>query len=101
MAAPEKWVVNASPLICLGKLGHLDWLDQLATEFVIPSGVAQEIELGPSDDAARGWLQTGGALHVRAVGQDRRGYCRMGLGRRRERGADVGSPPSGLYRNPG
>ena len=46
MAATEKWVVNASPLICLGKLGHLDWLDQLAAEFVIPSAVAIEIERG-------------------------------------------------------
>lgn len=67
MAGPDKWVVNASPLICLGKLGHLDWLNQLATEVVIPSGVAREIETGPPEDAARRWLQTVGAPHVRAV----------------------------------
>ena len=30
MAGPEKWVVNASPSICLGKLGYLGWLDRLA-----------------------------------------------------------------------
>ncbi len=69
MAGPDKWVVNASPLICLGKLGHLDWLDQLATEVVIPSGVAQEIENGPPGDAARRWLQAVGAPHVRAIDQ--------------------------------
>jgi predicted nucleic acid-binding protein len=67
MAGLEKWVVNASPLICLGKMGRLDWLGQLATEIVIPSGVAREIESGPSDDTARQWLQAAGAPIVRAV----------------------------------
>ena len=67
MAGHEKWVVNASPLICLGKLGHLGWLDRLAAEVVIPSGVAAEIERGPSDDAARQWLQAIGAPFVRVV----------------------------------
>lgn len=66
MAATEKWAVNASPLICLGKLGHLDWLNALAAEVVIPSGVATEIETGPADDAARAWLRASGASHVRA-----------------------------------
>lgn len=69
MAGPEKWVVNASPLICLGKLGHLGWLDRLATEIVIPSGVAHEIGNGPADDAARRWLEAVGAPHMRAVDQ--------------------------------
>jgi predicted nucleic acid-binding protein len=41
----ERWVINASPLICLGKIDHLDWLHELATEIVIPRGVAAEIEL--------------------------------------------------------
>ncbi len=67
MAGPEKWVVNASPLICLGKMGRIDWLRQLAADFVIPSGVAHEIESGPPDDAARRWLQAVGGPHVRAV----------------------------------
>jgi predicted nucleic acid-binding protein len=67
MVGPDKWVVNASPLICLGKLGHLDWLDQLTNELVIPFTVAREIENGPPEDAARRWLETAGALHVRAM----------------------------------
>ncbi|MBM3851587.1 MAG: DUF3368 domain-containing protein [Verrucomicrobia bacterium] len=67
MAGPDKWVVNASPLICLGKLGHLDWLERLAAEIVIPSAVAREIGTGPPEDAARGWLQAAGTPHVRAI----------------------------------
>jgi predicted nucleic acid-binding protein len=69
MADHKKWVVNASPLICLGKLGHLGWLNRLAAELVIPSGVAAEIESGPSDDAARQWLHAIGAPFVRVIDQ--------------------------------
>ncbi|HEY0946050.1 MAG TPA: DUF3368 domain-containing protein [Opitutaceae bacterium] len=69
MAATGKWVVNASPLICLGKLRRLDWLGQLASEFVVPFGVATEIEGGPPDDPARQWLQAVGSVHVRRVGE--------------------------------
>ena len=69
MAGSEVWVVNASPLICLGKMGRLGWLDQLAAEIVIPSGVAREIEIGPADDGARQWLQSEGAARVRGVEQ--------------------------------
>lgn len=69
MEAAEKWVVNASPLICLGKLGHLDWLGALASEIVIPSGVANEVGTGPADDAAREWLRGAGAAYVCPVGQ--------------------------------
>lgn len=65
----ERWVVNASPLICLGKMGRLDWIGKLATEIVIPVGVANEIENGPNDDPARRWLLTEGGVHVRPVGE--------------------------------
>ena len=62
-------MINASPLICLGKLGHLDWLDHLTAEFVIPSGVADEIRGGPPDDAAHQWLETVGVSHVQPIDQ--------------------------------
>ncbi|HRP05676.1 MAG TPA: DUF3368 domain-containing protein [Opitutaceae bacterium] len=68
MGESAKWVVNASPLICLGKLGHLDWLNQLASDIVIPVGVAGEIFTGPADDPARLWLKTDAAALVCAVG---------------------------------
>lgn len=60
-----RWVVDASPLICLGKIGHLDWLSATATEVVIPSAVAREIAGGPPGDAAFRWLESAGLAFVR------------------------------------
>jgi hypothetical protein len=54
----ERWVVNASPLIVLAKVGHahLLALAALAAEIVAPQAVVAEIEAGPPDDPARAWL---------------------------------------------
>jgi predicted nucleic acid-binding protein len=49
----DRWVLNASPLIVFGKIGRLDLVSQLAKEIVVPRGVAQEILVGPENDAAR------------------------------------------------
>ena len=51
------WVVNASPLIVLGKLGHLDLLSSLCAEVVIPDAVVREVCAGPADDPARRVLE--------------------------------------------
>lgn len=53
----EPWVVNASPLILLGKVKHLDLIAQLSKSFVIPEAVATEILAGPPDDPARIFIQ--------------------------------------------
>jgi predicted nucleic acid-binding protein len=45
------WVVNASPLILLGKTGHLDLLAVLADNVVVPQAVAGEVGAKP-DGAA-------------------------------------------------
>ena len=50
---PERWVVNASPLILLAKIGHLHLLTELAAELVVPEAVLDEVNAGPVDDAAR------------------------------------------------
>jgi predicted nucleic acid-binding protein len=50
---PEYWVVNASPLIVLGKIGQLDLLTKLPQQIVVPAAVASEIIAGPDGDAAR------------------------------------------------
>lgn len=52
----ERWIVNASPLILLGKIGRLDLLERLSPVFEIPSAVASEIRRGPQNDAAKIWL---------------------------------------------
>jgi len=50
---PEQWVVNASPLIVLGKAGQLDLLTKLPQRMVVPAAVVAEILAGPEGDAAR------------------------------------------------
>ncbi len=51
----ERWVINASPLILLGKSGQLDWLPKLG-RVIVPAAVATEIAAGAQDDPARNWL---------------------------------------------
>ena len=52
------WIVNASPLILLGKINHLDLMEKLCPSFVIPSAVSLEILAGPNHDSAKLWIQT-------------------------------------------
>jgi predicted nucleic acid-binding protein len=52
----ERWVVNASPLIVLAKVGHAHLLSALTDEIVVPQTVVDEINAGPADDPARAWL---------------------------------------------
>lgn len=54
------WVVNASPLILLGKINQLQLLAKLAGKVVIPHEVAVEISAGPADDPARLWVESVG-----------------------------------------
>jgi len=55
-ATETSWVVNASPLILFGKLGHLDLLEGLALRLVVPLAVVDEIAVGVSADAGGGVL---------------------------------------------
>jgi predicted nucleic acid-binding protein len=43
----EVWVVNASPLIVLDRIGQLDLFAQLGNTLVVPGGVLAEISRGP------------------------------------------------------
>ena len=51
----ERWIIDASPLILLGKAGQLDWLPQMG-RIVIPESVAAEVAAGSPADPARQWL---------------------------------------------
>jgi len=64
-----KWVLNASPLILLGSVGHLGLLEMLCAEMVIPAAVAAEVRAGPRRDASQDWLEAGGQAHVRHIDQ--------------------------------
>ena len=52
----KRWVINASPLIILAKIGQVGLLAALADEIVIPDRVVREINAGPSNDPAKNWL---------------------------------------------
>lgn len=57
----QVWVINASPLILLGKLGHTDLLEGLANQVRVPDAVYAEVAAGRDDagaDAALIWAQT-------------------------------------------
>lgn len=49
-------IVNASPLILLGKIGRLELLHSLADKISVPNEVAKELTAGPESDPAREWL---------------------------------------------
>lgn len=63
-------VVNASPLILLGKIGRLALLETLADALTIPNQVAEELLAGPADDPARRWLKDREAIHGRGADPD-------------------------------
>ena len=45
--APRRWVVNALPLILLGKTNHLGLLGALADQVVVPKAVVDEVGTKP------------------------------------------------------
>jgi predicted nucleic acid-binding protein len=67
--APERRVVNASPIILLGKAGIVELLPQLCIELVVPGGVVVEVALGHMADAGRTWLADAGRQYLRMVPQ--------------------------------
>ena len=48
----SRWVVNASPVILLSKVGHLHLLGELVDELILPTGVAQEVQAKPDGQLA-------------------------------------------------
>ncbi len=52
----KRWVINASPLIVLAKIGQIGLFTALANEIVIPDAVVKEINAGPPNDPAKNWL---------------------------------------------
>jgi predicted nucleic acid-binding protein len=59
----DVWVVNASPIIALAKVGQLHLLKELCKELLVPDVVVSEILAGPPSDPARlaverGWTPT-------------------------------------------
>ncbi len=63
----KRWVLNASPLITLGKLSKITLFEKLSSELVIPAGVVRELNQGPADDPAKTWINGVGSSFVRRL----------------------------------
>lgn len=61
----EPWVINASPIIVLAKIGLIEKVPALAGPLVVPEPVAEEINRGAADDAAVRWLEGAGRGFIR------------------------------------
>jgi len=55
----ERWVLNASPLIVLARVGRESLFFDLVEQVVVPRAVAMEIQAGPPEDQARQVLAVG------------------------------------------
>lgn len=55
----EKWVVNASPIIALARVGQAELLARLPEQAVIPRAVAEELCNAPEGDPARRVVESG------------------------------------------
>lgn len=60
----ETWVVNASPIITLAKVGCLNLLTTLASEVLLPDAVVLEVFAGPVTDPARQHVEAGWGKRV-------------------------------------
>lgn len=57
--AAEKWVINASPVIALARVGQAELLTRLPKQAIIPRAVEEELLLAPADDPARRMVESG------------------------------------------
>ena len=55
----EKWVINASPVIALARVGQVELLVRLPKQSVIPRAVAEELLHASEDDPARRAVEGG------------------------------------------
>lgn len=49
----EKWVINASPIITLARIGQVELLARLPEKAIVPQAVANELHQAPESDPAR------------------------------------------------
>lgn len=64
MAENSVWVVNASPLILLARIGQLVWLETMATKLWVPDRVIEEVGAGSDFDPSAA-IETGWAARYR------------------------------------
>lgn len=64
----RRWVVNASPLILLGKVDQVLLLRELSDELIIPDGVAREVRAKPDGERALEALVPSPTARIETVG---------------------------------
>jgi predicted nucleic acid-binding protein len=55
----EQWVINASPVIALARVGQLELLTHLPKRVALPRAVAEELLRAPEGDPARRAVESG------------------------------------------
>lgn len=77
----EPWVINASPIILLAKVGLVHLLPMLAEPLIIPGPVADEIRRGAGDDAGLQWLNGVEVQYVKPPVDEPPQLSGIGIGR--------------------
>jgi predicted nucleic acid-binding protein len=55
----ERWVINASPIIALARVGQVELLSRLPARAVVPQAVVDELAQAPESDPARRAIESG------------------------------------------
>jgi predicted nucleic acid-binding protein len=76
----RRWVVNASPIILLGKAGVIHLVPRVCERLIIPAGTMMEVQRGNESDAGRAWLMTEGVKFVAQTENPNETVARFGLG---------------------
>lgn len=58
-AVAEKWVINASPIIALARVGQVELLLHLPQQSILPQAVKEELLHAPEGDPARRAVESG------------------------------------------
>lgn len=77
---PESWVINASPVILLAKVGLIRNVAAMLDTLVIPQPVVTEILKYHNRDAAAVWLEGEGRQFVRPLTAESKQLLSSGIG---------------------
>jgi predicted nucleic acid-binding protein len=77
---PESWVINASPIILLAKVGLIQHVPQLVETLVIPQPVVEEILSFRDKDAAAIFLEEAGQKFIQPAVAELKHLSSSGIG---------------------
>lgn len=77
---PESWVINASPVILLAKVGLIQHVPRLVETLVVPQPVMTEILSFRDKDAAAIWLEEAGQKFVQPAVAELEQLASSGIG---------------------